>query len=100
MATASDDEAQNEYTTPNSILFQDFKKDFVRITINIPGMQVKRQLNLSKTPKNGRLYNVEYKKKKCVVFLCPKRGHLPRKIVQVCYKGTFQRTNRGREELL
>ncbi len=45
------------------VIDQESDSDFVLVTIKIPGLQCKRKLNLSKTPKNGRIVGVEYKKK-------------------------------------
>ena len=47
----------------NQVINQETDNQYVRITLKIPGLKVKRQLNLSKEPKNGRLVDVEYKKK-------------------------------------
>ncbi len=45
------------------VINQDSDKEFVKISIKVPGLKVKRQMNLQKTPKNGRVIHVEYKKK-------------------------------------
>ena len=46
-----------------TVINQETDKAYIRLTIKIPGLKVKRQMNLSKAPKNGRLIDVEYKKK-------------------------------------
>lgn len=42
---------------------QESDNKYVRLTMRIPGLKTKRQLNLQKVPVNGRVIETDYKKK-------------------------------------
>ena len=47
----------------NQVVNQESDNKYVRLTMRIPGLKTKRQMNLQKVPVNGRVIEADYKKK-------------------------------------